>query len=270
MSRPKVLIFDIETAPIIAHVWDLFDQNVSLNQIVKDWHVLSWSAKWFKNEAGEVFGPHDRVMYNDQRDKKDISDDKELLQGIWKLIDEADIVVTQNGKRFDVPRLNARFIHNGMQPPSSYKHIDTCQIAKRHFDFTSNKLEYMTDKLCKKYKKLKHKKFPGHELWTQCLKGNREAWNEMKKYNMYDVLSLEELYNVLKAWDNSINFNIYSDSLETVCKCGSKDFKRNGHSYTSVGKYRRYKCKKCGSEMRDPQNLLTKEKRESLKRRITG
>lgn len=59
----------------------------------------------------------------------------------------------------------------------------------------------MTDKFCKKYKKLKHKKFPGHELWKECLKGNKEAWNEMRKYNIHDVLATEELYNVLKQWD---------------------------------------------------------------------
>src|SRR5690606_10614258 len=43
---PKVLVFDIETSPIIAHVWSLWDQNVGLNQIMTEWHIMSWSAKW--------------------------------------------------------------------------------------------------------------------------------------------------------------------------------------------------------------------------------
>lgn len=38
----------------------------------------------------------------------------------------------------------------------------------------------MTDKLCVKYKKLNHSKFPGMELWRECLKGNSEAWTEME------------------------------------------------------------------------------------------
>lgn len=257
---PKVLIFDVETAPIIAHVWGLWENNVSLNQIVSDWHLLSWSAKWLDDK---------KVMYMDQRNAKNIEDDEELLKGIWKLLDEADVVITQNGKKFDVKKLNARFVVHGMQPPSSFKHIDTLQIAKKHFAFTSNKLEYMTDKLCTKYKKLKHKKFPGHELWNECLKGNRAAWKEMELYNKHDVLSLEELYHKLIPWDNSINFNLYTEATDHVCKCGSKDLIKKGYAYTAVSKFQRYKCKECGTESRDRKNLFSKEKRKALKTKVT-
>jgi hypothetical protein len=258
LTRPKVLIFDIETAPIIAHVWSLWENNVSLNQIVKDWHVLSWSAKWLDD-------PPSKIMYDDQRKASDVTDDKRLLKGIWQLLDEADIVITQNGIRFDRKKLNARFVLNKMQPPSSYKHIDTKVIASKHFAFTSNKLEYMTEKLCTIYKKLKHKEFPGHEMWTGCLAGNQKAWAEMEKYNKHDVLALEELYHVLIPWDNSINFNLYHDEEDHVCKCGSTSFIKNGFYYTSAGKYQKHKCKQCGAEHRDKMNLFTKEKRASLK-----
>lgn len=252
----KVLLFDIETAPILSHVWGLWDNNVALNQVVKDWHVLSWSAKWL----GEK-----NVMYMDQRNAKRVEDDKQILKKIWKLLNEADVVITQNGKQFDSKKLNARFIFHGFPPPSSYKHIDTKLIAQKHFGFTSSKLEYMTDKLCTKYKKLKHKKFPGHELWTECLAGNKAAWREMEKYNKHDVLALEELYTKLRPWDNSVNFNVYSDDEVTRCSCGSTDFHRNGFFYSSVGKYQRYSCKKCGSEFRDRRNILNKDKRKTMK-----
>jgi len=258
LKRPKVLLFDIETAPIIAHVWSLWENNVSLNQIVEDWHVLSWSAKWLDD-------PPSKVMYADQRNAKDVTDDKKLLEGIWKLIDEADVLITQNGKSFDTKKLNARFVLKGFKPPGSVKHIDTKIIASRVFGFTSNKLEYMTDKLCTTYKKLKHKKFPGHEMWTQCLAGNLEAWKEMEIYNKYDVLSLEELYHILIPWDNSLNFNLYHDEEDHVCKCGSTTFIKNGFYYTGSGKFQKHKCKSCGTEHRDKQNLFTKEKRASLK-----
>lgn len=255
---PKVLVYDIETAPILGNVWRLWDQNVSLNMIEADWYVLSWSAKWLNS-------PKSQVMYMDQRDAKDIEDDRELLEVIWQLLDDADVVITQNGKSFDQKKLNARFIIHGMQPPSSYKHLDTKIIAKKHFGFTSNKLEYMTDKLCTKYKKLKHGKFPGFELWKQCLAGNIKAWKEMEKYNRYDVLSLEELFNIMIPWDNSFNFNVYHDEDSQVCKCGSTSFARNGFYYTNASKFQRYKCKKCGSETRGKTNLFSKEKRKNLR-----
>lgn len=257
-SGPKVLIFDIETAPIMGYVWGLWENNLGLSQIKSDWHVLSWAAKWLGS-------PDKEIMYMDQRNAKNIEDDSVILEQIWKLLDECDIVITQNGKSFDVKKLNARFVLNGFKPPSSYKHIDTRLIAKKHFAFTSNKLEYMTDKLCKKYKKLKHSKFSGFDMWKECLAGNVSAWKEMELYNKYDVLSLEELYNKLVPWDSTINFSMYNDDTQHTCKCGSKDSTKNGYFYTSVGKYQRYKCDQCGSESRDRTNLFADAKKKALR-----
>lgn len=264
MSKgPKVLVLDIETAPILGFVWSIWEQNLGLNQIKSDWYVLAWSAKW-------IGDPPSKIMYADQRKAKNIEDDRKLLEGIWKLMDEADIIVTQNGKAFDQKKLNARFVLNGMKPPSSFKHIDTKQIASRHFGFTSNKLEYLTDKLCTKYKKIRVKKFQGFELWQQCLAGNLAAWKEMERYNKYDVLSLEELYTKLIPWDNTVNFALYCDEEVKVCSCGSKSFKRNGYSYTSAGKFQRFACTECGAESKSARNEFSKAKRESLLRRVAG
>lgn len=254
----RILFLDIETSPILAHVWQLFDNNVSLNQVVSDWHLLSWSAKW---------ADEDKIIYMDQRNAKDIQDDKALLEGVWKLLDAADVVIWQNGDHFDKKKLNARFILTGLKPPSSYRTIDTYKLAKKHFGFTSNKLEYMSKKLNQKYKKQDHKKFPGHELWVECLKGNKDAWKEMEKYNKHDVLALEEVYKRLLPWDNTINFNVYHDDFHHICSCGCKEFVKNGYYFTETAKYQRFKCKDCSSETRDNKNLLIKEKKESLKRK---
>lgn len=258
MNKPKILVFDVETAPIIGHVWSLWENNLGLNQIESDWHLLAWAAKWLGDAPS-------KIMYADQRGAKDITDDKKILKDIWNLLDEADVVITQNGRAFDEKKLNARFILNGFKPPSSYKHIDTKLIASKKFAFTSNKLEYLSGQLCKKFKKLKHKQYPGHELWTECLKGNLKAWKEMERYNKYDVLATEELYKRLQPWDNSINFNVYSDNISHTCACGSTNFKKNGYKYTSLGRYQRYMCLECGSEAKDRVNLLSKEKKASLK-----
>lgn len=257
-GAPRVLIFDIETAPLKAFLWSMWQHGVGLNMIKDDWFVLSWSAKWLGDSE-------DAVMYEDLRFDYQNEDDSNLLRGMWRLLDEADIVLTQNGKKFDVKKLNARFVINGFQPPSSYKHIDTLEIAKRKFGFTSNKLEYMTDKLCVKYKKLKHGKFPGFALWDECLKGNMEAWDEMEEYNRYDVLSLEELYTIIRAWDNKHpNFNLYGDLEDIKCRCGSHNLVKDGYAYTNLSKFQRYRCADCGAESRGRTNLLTKEQRNKL------
>ena len=71
--HPKILVLDIETSPIISHVWGLWDNNVSLNQVQTDWHLLSWAAKWLGEKE---------IMYCDQRGHHDISDDDDLLSGL--------------------------------------------------------------------------------------------------------------------------------------------------------------------------------------------
>jgi len=169
----KVLILDIETKPMTAKVWGLFDQNIALNQIVDEGGIFSWSAKWIDS---------DEVIYKDVKGKK--SKEKELLKPIWKLMDEADIIIGQNSDSFD--------------------------IKKKHFKFVSNKLEYMSKKFCK-IKKLAHSKFPGFSLWDECEKGNLAAWKEMRLYNMADVQATEELFLELSQFDKT---EVVQDALK--------------------------------------------------------
>lgn len=253
---PKILLLDIETSPIIASVWSIWNQDIPLNMIEKDWSILSYAAKWLGEKE---------IFYQDVRNQKDVNNDSKLLKGIWKLLDEADVIITQNGKKFDIKKLNARFIINNMHPPSSFKHIDTKQIASKHFAFTSNKLEYMAHKLGLKQQKSKHKKFPGFELWRQCLANNIEAWKEMEHYNKQDVLTLEELYLKLRGWDNgSVNLNVFVDEDRLCCgACGSSKMQKKGFQITKTGKYQRYICMDCGSNSRSGK-LIKRESTEKL------
>lgn len=240
LIEQKCLVFDIETAPISAYVWDLKEQYVNLNQIVKDWYVLAWAAKWLGDPARSV-------MYMDQRGKRNLSDDKKLIKGIWNLLDEADIVITQNGQKFDSQKLNARFIEHGLNPPSPYTHLDTYQILKRTAGFSSHSLEFLTGKLCTKYKKLSHPKFPGMKLWAECLKNNIAAWNEMKKYNIHDVLSTEELYLKVRAWAPHNAPKVFLNPQERVCEvCGSSRLKSYGVRPIGASLYQRLMCMSCG------------------------
>lgn len=256
---PKILIVDIETLPLEVRTWGIYDQNIGLNQIKKDWAIMAWAAKWLNEPT---------VYYQDQRKAKDARDDKKLLGALWKLMDEADIIIAQNGIRFDIPKLNTRFLINKMGLPSSYKVIDTRVIASKKFGFTSNSLAYLTKVLDTKHKKLEHKKYPGQELWTECEEGNLDAWREMEKYNKHDVLALEDVYNLLVPYNTNINFAVYYADTTYRCQCGSKDAIKNGFFFTSVGKYQRYRCKKCGSESRDRKNLISKDKSKSLKVKV--
>lgn len=249
--KAKILFFDLETSPIKSAVWSLWNNNVGLNQIFNDWYLLSYCAVWADSNE---------PMYKDKRDSAHTEDDKELLKDLWKLLDEADFVVGHNIRKFDVKKLNARFILNGFTKPSTFRMIDTLEIAKESFAFTSNKLEYLTDKLCNQHKKSTHGKFAGFNLWSECLKGNQEAWQEMEEYNIMDVLSNRELYEVLAPWSNKLpNLDVYTESEDL-----SDEWVEDGCHYTNLGKYTRYRNTRTGQQRRGRVNLLSKEKRASL------
>jgi hypothetical protein len=265
-TKPYILILDIETSPILGWVWGLWENNLSLSQVEKDWEILSFSAKWYQNmTTKEVYGPHNKVIYMDQRNNKEIINDKKMLLELWNLINESDIVLTQNGVSFDNKKINAKFIQAGMAPPSPSKQIDTKRLASKLFAFTSKKLEYMGDLLNEKYTKMKNS---GFTLWTRCMKGELKAWKEMERYNKYDILSLQELYNKMAPWDTSIDFNLYNNNIETACNCGSYSLQKRGHSITTTGKFVRYQCTDCGRWSRGKDNLFIKEKRASLNRKV--
>lgn len=252
----KILIFDLELSPALGYLWGLFDQTIAVNQIYRDWFVMSWAAKW----RGEP-----RIFYQDQRNAKNIEDDKKILLELWKLLDAADVVITQNGIRFDEKKVNARFIIHGIAPPSPYRHIDTLRLAKKRFGFTSNKLEYLSDKLCPETKKDAHKEYPGFELWRACLAGDGRAWKEMERYNRQDVIATEAVFERLAPWGIGIDLNVYSEDTIVRCQCGVSNLQKRGFLHTGTGKFQRYQCMQCGAWRSSKVNLLSPEKKKSLR-----
>lgn len=256
--RPRVLVIDIETAPIEGYVWGIWEQNVGLEQIKTEWSILSYCAKWLK-EPKLIFD------HTGGRGAKKVRDDRKLLKGLWALLDEADIVVAQNGQKFDVKKINSRLIVNGHKPYSPIRIVDTLLVAKKHFGFTSNKLAwqsmYLTDT-----PKSEHKKFPGFELWKECLADNPAAWREMKKYNCIDVVATEKVYLTQLPWIKSHpNRAAYMPQLGPRCpKCESHRLQRRGFEVTQQSKFVRLHCQECGGWSREKQSLIEKTARAAL------
>lgn len=262
MMRAKILHLDIETAPIVSYHWGLWQQNISLNQIIHEWSILSFTG-WWEHDAERGYKRSD-IIYMDCRDNEDVHDDSALMAKLWELLNEADFVVAQNGVKFDMKKMKARFILLGFPPFKPVKVIDTLLIAKRVFGFTSNKLEWMATYFSKVSKR-KHGKFPGFELWVQCMAGNPEAWDEMELYNIDDVRSMREVWLELRPWaEQHPNLAAMWPDDELRCgRCGSDELTQDGYEHTNVGKYKSYCCDKCGGYSRSRYTLNTLAKRQA-------
>lgn len=255
----RVVTLDIETAPILAYVWGLFKQFVGLDQIVRDWSILSVTWKWLGNT---------KIHYVDTwEDGKavDIHDDTKLLHKLWLVLDEADVVVTQNGIQFDIKKINARFIQAGMPPPSPFRQVDTKIEATKIARFTSNKLAWLA-KVLNGSQKDKHADFPGFELWAECLKRNPKAWAAMKKYNPIDVTETEDAYLKLRPYIvGHPNIGAYKNLTEVTCpKCGSEDIQQRGWARTQTGLYKRMRCGMCTGWSRSRYTMNTIAERRAL------
>jgi DNA polymerase elongation subunit (family B) len=245
----KILFLDIETAPKVAYVWGLFNQNIAINQIVEAGYTLCWSAQWN--------GSKDIYFSSIQRDGM-----KKMLNKLHKLLNEADAVVHYNGTRFDIPMINREFLKYEMSVPDPYHQIDLYRVVKQRFKFDSNKLDWVCQELGIGAK-VQHK---GMELWHDCMNGDEKSWRIMERYNKQDVRLLPKLYKKLLQWiKNHPNHALYTDETRPVCpNCGSVHVVKKGVETTATMQYQRYRCTDCKTPIRGRTNIMTKEKKAAV------
>lgn len=229
MNKPKILLFDIETSPNLAWVWGKYQQDVI--EYDKEWQILCYAYKWM----GER-----RVRSESTKSQTE----KDLVKKLWKLLDEADIVIAHNGDAFDIKKANAKFLEHGLTPPSGYQSVDTCKVARRYFKFNSNKLNDLARLLNIGEKA----KTGGFDLWMGCMNGNPLSWLKMEFYCRKDVDLLEKVYFKLRPWmTNHPNLNIINGTSHACPNCGSHHTQRRGFAVTRTQKYARYQCTDCGA-----------------------
>ena len=266
----KILVLDIETAPMKAAIWGMWQQNISVKMMEEAGYILCWSAKWLGDphiyyEDGRV-RPANYDEYG--RTETDKGNEHALLSKLIPLLDGADMVVGHNLIKFDMPKIRGRCLVHGLPLPSPYKEIDTCRAARREFGFESNSLEFLCNVLKVDHRKSDHPEFPGYKLWDECINGNREAWKAMKEYNIEDIKTTEDVYIAMRPYmTQHPNVGVFTDNDDPTCpKCGSTDVNHNKTkwAYTNIGKYKRYRCNSCGGWARGRSIIGSPSSREHI------
>jgi len=245
-SPAKVLILDIETAPLRSYTWGVWKQNIAPNQIIDDWFMLTWAAKWLFDDAvhSDKMKPQEAVAQNDRR----------IAMSAWQFLNEADIVIAHNANRFDIKRINTRFVVHGMNPPMPYQVIDTLEHIKKRFSMTHNRLDYVNKKLGLDRKK----DTGGFELWDRCYRGEGRALSEMEEYNRVDVMILEETYLRIRPWIKPHpNIGLYiGGEIDRCPTCGGGNLSFGNKPYaTTANLYTAFRCVDCGAVGRSKKAL---------------
>ena len=240
LNSAKILVFDIENAPVEAYTWNkrLWNTNINKEQLKHDWYMLTWCAKWLNDS--EMFKNSIKPSEAKKRN------DKRIVKKLWHLFDQADVIIAHNAWGFDIPMVNTRFITLGMKPPSPYRVIDTLRVSKKIGSFTYNSLDYLGQVL-----KVGKKKDTNFQLWVDCMSGQKKALKTMLDYNAQDVLLLEEVYLKFRGWMKSHpNMNSFQQG-DGCSNCGSLKIHPKGYYRTQVSNYRSFQCDDCGGYSRE-------------------
>ncbi len=258
-KEPIVYLLDIETSPIEAYVWNLYPTSISHNHIIKDWEILCVCYK--RLGSNETIRLSTAAEYMPVAEAKKLGEPlthKQMAHRLWKVLDEATVIVSHNGKKFDNRKIRAKLKQHGLPPPRPYKVYDTLKAARENFGFTSNRKDYLS-KLFDGDGKLDT---GGMQLWIDCLNGKLEAWEKMIPYCGVDVDELERIYMEIRAWDNKHpNLQLHFAGAEERCgTCGSTDLSPTDKlATTQTSAYETLVCNDCGATKRRRQNIRTKE-----------
>lgn len=230
----RTLFFDLESTPLAVHTWGMYEQDAL--DIIEQSYLLTIAYKWLDEKETKTISLPDFPRF-----KRNKHDDKDLVIAVWKLFDEADIIIGHHAKAFDIKKMNAQFIKYELDPPSRYKVIDTRQIAKRVGLFPTNKLDHLGEFMGEGRKK----DTGGYDLWTRCMNGDLKAFKQMASYNKQDVVLLEKIYLRFRPWiDNHPHVDPRHNGV--VCpNCGSGDVRSKGKDEQVRGWKDSYKCKNC-------------------------
>ena len=229
MGHPRILTLDIETAPAVVETFSLYDATIPIHRVREPGYVLGFGYKW-RGERKVGWVQTDGIA--------------NVALEARELLDQADIVVTYNGDKFDLRHLNREIWLAGETPPSPYKSIDLFRVVKRRFKLESNKLDFVAQQLG-----LGKKIATEYDLWRRCMAGDDLAWRKMARYCKQDVKLTEQLYDELLPWiPNHPHVGLWIDSNVRMCPtCGSHNLTRQGVRHAVAVSYQRFQCQDCGA-----------------------
>lgn len=252
----RVLVYDIETSLQLVSVFQLGNNDwIKPSAIVTERHMISVCWQWLDENV-----VHSVSLLDDpDRFAKDPHDDYHVVEKFHEVYSQADAVVTHNGDSFDNKWVATRVLYHKLPPLPPVTSIDTNKIAKKHFYFNSNSLDYIAS-----YLGFGHKKRTPVDLWARVLRGEAKAIEIMVAYNKKDVSLLKRVFLRLRPFIPScMNRELAG---QTGCpRCGSSKVQSRGTYYALTRTYRRWQC---AGECRGWFRTLKADEKSSTEHRV--
>lgn len=178
---PKVLIWDVESSKMLVQTYSLKVKGYLHHQdIVRNWNLLGASWKWW----GDSKCPAISVR------PEDTTDDYEVVSYLHAVLTEADVLAGHNSDKFDLKKFNTRALFHGFSHIGPKVLIDTLKLSRANLDLPSHALGYIN-----KFLGIRQK--AESPDWDKVMAGDVNELRKMRYYNKDDVLSTEELLNIL-------------------------------------------------------------------------
>jgi uncharacterized protein YprB with RNaseH-like and TPR domain/predicted RNA-binding Zn-ribbon protein involved in translation (DUF1610 family) len=224
VAKPRILFFDIETSNLRANIGRVLCCGIA-----------------FDDEKTKVLSLTDHM----EQFKKDPTNDRYLLQDIYKEFLKADIVSGWYSRRFDLKFLNTRCLAHNMAPLPVVSHLDLWESCRGAFALTSNRLQTFQE-----FTHLNDSKTRlDFEVWTRAQAGHIPSLRYVEKHCYQDIEVLRQAYKKMLPFikQHPTMKTTLNDKEHTACEnCGSKNVHRRGRYITIERHYYRYQCQKCG------------------------
>jgi hypothetical protein len=222
----------LETSPALVYTWGLWQQNISIGQVVEPTRVICFAARWHGEKSSAMFS----AEWSGETTMHDL---------LHELLTEADAVCHWNGDTFDLPHIRRELLEHGYPPLPPIRSIDLLKHVKRNYRFLSNKLDWVSGELLGEHK-TKHE---GFGLWRRVLAGDEKARALMERYNKRDVILTDRLLTLLRPHLDTMlpTAGLFSEAERCCPKCGRNTLQKRGFHYTTVSKFQRFQCTSCGA-----------------------
>lgn len=245
----KTLYLDIEVSPNEAYVFGNRARFIPAKNMKETSRMLCYAYSWHGERELRFRSEWDGIK-------------EHFIDELWRVMDEADAIISYNGERFDIKVVNKEFLLHGVTPPMPTFSIDLFKTVRKKFKFTHSSLQSVAQELGIG-KKIPH---TGIDLWVDTMNGDDKARRLMERYNKQDVRLLKPLYQRLLPWiDQHPNLNLYVDSSNPICpRCGSSHIHKHGVERTNVAVYQRYRCNSCGAPSRGRTTMVPADDKQRI------